>query len=53
MQALNLPIIANINPRYVYNKVNEFHTFVKEEEVDVIFMSESWEREEKTWSEII
>ena len=53
MQALNLPIIANINPRSVYNKVNEFHTFVKEEEVDVIFMSESWEREEKTLSEII
>ena len=34
----------NINPRSVYNKILEFHTFVKEEEIDCIFMSESWER---------
>ena len=48
LQALNLPVIANINPRSVYNKVKEFHTFVREEEIDVVFMSESWEREDKT-----
>ena len=53
MEALDLPIIANINPRSVYNKVNEFNTFVEEEEVDVTFMSESWEREEKTHRDII
>ena len=52
-QALNLPILANINPRSVYNKVDEFHTFVEEEEVDLVFMSESWEREELTLDEII
>ena len=34
----------NVNPRSVYNKILEFHTFVKEEEIDCIFMSESWER---------
>ena len=51
--ALNLPVLANINPRSVYNKVSEFHSFVKEEEVDMVFMSESWEREEKTLKEII
>ena len=53
LQALNLPIIANINPRSVYNKIEEFHTFVEQEEVDITFMSESWEREEKTLKDII
>ena len=53
IQALNLPVIANVNPRSVYNKINEFHTFVEQEEVDVIFMSESWERENKTLQELI
>ena len=53
VEALNLPVIANINPRSVYNKVKEFHTFVDQEEVDVVFMSESWEREEKQLHEII
>ena len=54
IQALNLPVIANVNPRSVYNKINEFHTFVEQEEVDVIFMShESWEREHKTLQELI
>ena len=37
----------------MYNKVHEFNTFVEQENVDVIFMIELWEREEKTLSEII
>ena len=53
IQALNLPVFANINPRSVYNKVNQFHTFVDQEEVDVVFMSESWERDDKTLHELI
>ena len=53
IQALNLLVMANINPRSVYSKVKEFHTFVEQEEVDLIFMSESWEREELTLQEII
>ena len=53
IQALDLPIVANINPRSVYNKVNEFHTLVKEEEIDIVFMSETWERENCTLEEII
>ena len=44
-QAFNLPVLCNISPRSVYNKSEEFHTLVKEEELDVIFISESWERE--------
>ena len=53
IEALHLPVVANINPRSVYNKINEFHTFVEQEDIDVIFMSESWEREEKTLKDII
>ena len=40
-QALDLPVLCNINPRSVYNKCDEFSTFVKEEQCDVIFISES------------
>ena len=42
-----------MNPRSIYNKINEFHTFVEEEQVDLVFMSESWEREELTLENII
>ena len=52
-QALNLPTLCNMIPRSVYNKVNEFHEFVKEEEVDLLFMSESGERENLTLDKII
>ena len=52
-QALSLPILCNMNPRSVYNKSEEFHTFVNEEEVDLLFMSESWERENWTLDQII
>ena len=32
-----------MNPRSVYNKLDEFHIFEKEEDLDCIFLSESWE----------
>ena len=53
LHALYLPTIINLNPSSIYNKVDEFHTLVEEEEADIIFMSESWERENKTLNEII
>ena len=53
IQTLNLPVFLNVNPRSVYNKVNQFHTFVDQEELDVAFMSESWEREDQTLHELI
>ena len=42
-QAMNLPTIMNVNPRSIYNKIQDFHTFVEVERIDCIFMSESWE----------
>ena len=52
-QALSLPTLCNMNPRSVYNKIDEFHTFVEEEEIDLLFMSESWERSYLTLDQII
>ena len=53
LQALDLPIVVNLNPRSVYNKIDEFHALVEEEDVDITFMSESWEKENKTLHDII
>ena len=53
LEAIELPIVLNVNPRSVYNKVEEFHTLVKELEVDLVMMSESWERETLTLDEMI
>ena len=44
-EALNLPKVLNLNPRSIYNKLAEFVTFVQEANVNLICMSESWERE--------
>ena len=53
LQAFSLPVLVNMNPRSIYNKVDEFHEFVKQYTVDCIFLSESWERENMLLSEII
>ena len=53
LEALELPSVLNLNPRSVYNKVDEFHSLVEELQVDLLFMSESWERETLTLDNII
>ena len=53
LQALNLPTIMNVNPRSIYNKTEEFHTFVEEHSIDCVFMSESWERPDEPLEKII
>ena len=53
IDALELPSVINLNPRSVYNKVDEFHALVTELSADLIFMSESWERESLTLDPII
>ena len=51
--ALNLPTICNLNPRSIYNKKNEFETLVEQEDLHLIFMSESWERKNMTLDQAI
>ena len=53
LEALELPVITNLNPRSAYNKRKELETFIKEETVDILFMSESWERENFQLQELI
>ena len=53
IQALNLPTICNLNPRSAYNKADELCDFIKEEQVDLLLISESWERENLRLDEII
>ena len=52
-QALVLPTVCNINPRSLYNKRSEFCTFIEQENIDVAFISESWENENETLEDII
>ena len=51
--ALNLPTVININPRSVYNKVDEFHEMMEQYSVDLCLMSGSWERENLKLDKII
>ena len=52
-QAQALPTIMNINPRSIYNKVNEFLTLVEQYQANLIFLSETWDRIEKPLDTII
>ena len=53
MEASHLPKIVICNPRSVYNKSNQLKHFILEEEVDVMCLSETWERVEKPLSTVI
>ena len=50
---MSLPTLCNLNPRSIYNKLNEFHNFVKEEMVELIFLTESWEKNDLTLDKVI
>ena len=43
----------NLNPRSLYNKIQQFQSFVREREIDLITISESWEREDEPLSSLI
>ena len=46
-QALHLPKVLNLNPRSAMNKTEEISTFIEEEDIDIAFISESHDRENK------
>ena len=43
---MQLPVILNVNPRSLFNKQENFKTYVKERQVEIVCVSESWETEE-------
>ena len=53
LQAIELPVVMNINPRSIYNKADEFKLLLDQYEADVVCISESWERENFTLSQLL
>ena len=45
MQSIELPIIINIDPRSVHNKVEDLKLILEQYEANCVFISESWERQ--------
>ena len=43
----------NINPRSVYNKHDELQALVTEENIDCVFLSESWEQPDLTLEQLL
>ena len=43
-EAVNLPTVITLNPRSLYNKMDQFRTMVEQTEVGVCFISETWDR---------
>ena len=53
LQAVELPVVMNLNPRSIYNKSEDFCLLLEQYAVDCVCMSESWEREDLSLSELL
>ena len=53
LNALELPVVLNLNPRSIYNKVEDFKLIIEQYQIDVAFISESWERDDLHLDDII
>ena len=53
MTANQMPVVVNLNPRSIYNKKEEFRTMMEQLNVDICFMSESWDRERNGLENVI
>ena len=53
LEATNLPTMLLLNPRSIYNKADEFRTMIEQMEVDICFISESWDRDNLPLENII
>ena len=52
-EAISLPKILNLNPRSIYNKIIQLKTFIRERDIDIVLISESWERLDEPLSNAI
>ena len=53
LQAVGLPTVMNLNPRSIYNKSEEFQLLLDQYDVDVVCMSESWERDSLSLGQLL
>ena len=52
-EAFDLPKVLVLNPRSIYNKIDQFKTYIIEKDIDLVFMSESWERHDEPLTNLI
>ena len=53
LEALKLPTVLNCNPQSIYNKKDELSTFIKEKNIQISYISESWQRENYALSDLL
>ena len=53
LEAVQLPIVLNLNPRSLYNKAEEFRLLIEQTNCNLCFISESWDRNNEGLEEII
>ena len=53
LQAIELPTVMNLNPRSIYNKSEEFPLLLDQYNVDVAVISESWQRDDLSLSQLL
>ena len=44
IEASRMPVVVNLNPRSLYNKLDEFRTLIEQSEAGVCCISETWDR---------
>ena len=50
---MELPTVMNLNPRSIYNKSEDFRVLLEQYSVDCVTMSESWERDNLSLSQLL
>ena len=50
---MQLPVILNVNPRSLFNKQQQFKTYLKEKKVQLVCVSESWETDSRRIEDIL
>ena len=53
LQAIELPVVINLNPRSIYNKTEDLKILLEQYEGDVMTISESWERDNLPLNELL
>ena len=53
LKASSLPLMCVLNARSLYNKVDNFKTFIKELGIEFAIISETWERADFSLEELV
>ena len=53
LESVHLPVVINLNPRSLYNKVDEFKLLIEQTNCGICFISESWDRDSEGLQDVI